>query len=272
MEHVALIFPPKREASVKAAKEAFEILSSCRIQVLSQFPGMLGTGAMLLHEDSRIDAIVSLGGDGTVLRCVQMAISSTAPVLGINLGQTGFLTETEGSCLEEALFRLVRSEYSIRTLPLLHVHAQEDWYALNDCTLLRTAHQRLPRIQISVDGHLADEFQADGVVIATPTGSTGYALSAGGPLIVPGTDCLVVTPVCPHKLSHRPMIIPGTSTVDVHMVEDPESMGMLQVDGVTVCSYEARGVFRVKRSDQSIRFISFGEQDFFEAVRNKLIR
>lgn len=217
------------------------------------------------------DAIISLGGDGTILRGVQYAARCGVPLLGVNLGRKGFLAEIEPQGLEDALRRLIAGEYTLDERPLLQASFQgKRWLALNDVVVSRGGYARLIGVTTLVDGETAGRYLADGVIVATPTGSTGYSLSAGGPVVSPRVDCMVVTPVCAHSLQHRPCVVGGSSVIRLELDSDEEQTASLQVDGQSRATMTAGMQVEICRSEQKVRFIRMQPEQFFGVVRSKL--
>ncbi|MBR6955030.1 MAG: NAD(+)/NADH kinase [Clostridia bacterium] len=219
----------------------------------------------------RPEALVALGGDGTVLWAARAAVRLDVPLLGINLGQVGFLAEVEAAGMEEALAALLAGDYSLEERPLLSVRAGDvAREALNDVVVSRGGYPRLIRVQAVVDGCPAGTCRADGLVVATPTGSTGYSLSAGGPIVAPGVDCMILTPICAHSLQHRPQVVPGGAVVSLRLDPGEPSTASLQVDGEDCALLHAGDRVEIRRSPRRVRFIRMGQQDFFDVVHRKL--
>ena len=217
------------------------------------------------------DALVSLGGDGTILRGVQYAAQWNVPLLGVNLGRKGFLAEIEPQGLEEALQRLIAGDYALEERPLLSASfGGERWLALNDVVVSRGGYARLIGIETLVDGEMAGRYLADGVIVATPTGSTGYSLSAGGPVVSPRVDCMVVTPICAHSLQHRPIVVGGSSAIRLALDNDDEQTASLQVDGQSRATLTGGMSVEIARSERKARFIRVQPEQFFGLVRGKL--
>ncbi|MEE9207753.1 MAG: NAD(+)/NADH kinase, partial [Gemmatimonadota bacterium] len=189
-----------------------------------------GSEEVLGSATPRVDTLLTLGGDGTLLRGAQIAGPIGVPVLGCNLGQLGFLTAGARSDLESMLRRLVAQEFHEEERTALDIEVKlsgagkgdgavttSSYYALNDAVVHQTGLARLIRLHVHVDGEEVGQYSADGIVISSATGSTAYSLSAGGPILVPTLDALVATPICPHSLAIRPLVVPSTSTIRVEL-------------------------------------------------------
>ena len=224
-----------------------------------------------------VDAIFVFGGDGTVLRALSRFARYDLPVLGVNLGRLGFLLETQTQEMAQALDMLIAGEYSIERRMMLHVEAQcgealVSAYAVNEVSISRGMSQRMIALDALVGKTLVDHYIADGVVVASPTGSTGYSLSAGGPIVSPDVDCFVLNPICPHTLQSRPIVLPDTSrvTLRIDMIEEREGI-QLSIDGQLVCCMRNREQVTVSRAGHDALLIRFPkERNFFSLLKDKL--
>ena len=215
------------------------------------------------------EAILSVGGDGTLLRanCVSMQLG--LPLLGVNMGRVGFLTELEMDQLEAAFQKLAADDYVIQERMMLKVmHGSHVSYALNDVVVSRGGYARLIGLNACVDGDLVGRFMADGLIVSTPTGSTGYSLSAGGPIICPEVECMLLTPVCAHSLQHRPVVTSPYQTIDIQLADTAK--GMVSVDGQETFELYADETLTITRSDVPARFIRIEPRSFFSTIRIKL--
>lgn len=217
------------------------------------------------------DVIIALGGDGTLLRGAQYAVKWNALLLGINLGRVGFLTEIEPDGLEEALRCVLSGSYEVDHRSVLKVESGgQTWYGLNDAVITRGGYARLITINALVDGNSAGHYVADGLVVATPTGSTGYSLSAGGPIVAPQVDCMVITPVCAHTLQHRPAVVGGDSHIRLELLPDAEQTASLQVDGQSCATLTAGMYADITKDHRQLHLIRIKPLHFFQLVRDKL--
>jgi NAD+ kinase len=220
------------------------------------------------------DVIISFGGDGTLLIGARYALKYNVPLLGINLGTVGFLTEEEPEHLEEALTAIAEQDYQTEQRSLLHIenhHTGEQFYALNDAVITRGGYARLIRVDTSVDGKEFSSYTADGIIVATPTGSTGYSLSAGGPIVEPGMNCMIITPVCPHSMQHRPCIVSENADIRLLLNPDREQTAELQIDGQNMGRLRAGDEIHVKGTEKKINLIRIHPFDFFSLAHRKLI-
>lgn len=222
------------------------------------------------------DALLVLGGDGTILRAVGHMGERILPILGVNIGTLGFLTECEPEALDESIARLAAGAYEVELRMLLSARLDGDdavFTALNDVVISRGSFTRVVQTDAFVDGALAARYSGDGTIIASPTGSTAYSLSAGGPIIAPGLDCIILAPICPHTLSSRPMIVSAASQARLLLRPRGEDGGMLlAVDGAQRRILHDDAQIHIRRSERRLPFVRFGEGRFFELLRNKLTK
>lgn len=271
---VALLVHGKRADAVAYARKATAYLHAAGAHVLAEDDAavLLGDAVTPFSDaDGDVDVVISLGGDGTLLRGAQYAMRWDAELLGINLGRVGFLAEVEPDAMEEALQAVIEKAYDTETRPMLKVQSGgSTWYALNDVVVSRGGYARLITINALVDGESSGRYVADGIVVATPTGSTGYSLSAGGPIVSPRVDCMVITPICAHTLQHRPAVVDGNARICLQLLPDDEQSASLQVDGQARTVLTGGMHVDVCRDTRSIRLIRIRKGHFFQLVRDKL--
>lgn len=228
-------------------------------------------------ELGKTDAIVVFGGDGTVLRALGSYVESGVPILGVNLGRLGFLMEIEPDELPGAISQLISGNYVIENRMMLHVTVQGGGkivtqYATNEVAVSRAMSQRMIALDAFVGDTLVDHYIADGVVLASPTGSTGYSLSAGGPIVSPDVPCFVLSPICPHTLQSRPIVLPAGEriTLRLNMKEVREGI-QLSVDGQNVCQMHNDDQVTVVRSPFDAKLIRFTrKRNFYSLLKDKL--
>lgn len=228
--------------------------------------------------------VIMLGGDGTLLAIGRIFAQFDTPILSVNLGSLGFLTEVRLSSLYDTLAGWCENCCVIDTRTMLHAELWRDgvressFEAVNDIVLSKSSIARMAEFTVELEGQLAARFRADGVIVATPTGSTAYTLAANGPILVPGVDALVITPICPHLLTLRPMVVPGSAALTLR-VEGPKSEGpkgaltnqtVLTVDGQQAVDLRTGDELRCHRSDYTIKLVRLSGNGFFDALRSKL--
>ena len=266
-----MILHSKRQDAMACAARAAAFLKANRADVSAEDEFAQDLGVTPFSEVERVDVLVTLGGDGTLLRGVQYAFQWEAPLLGINMGRVGFLTEAEPQDIEKALQAVIDGCCEIEERPVLHVESGgQHWHALNDVVLSRGGRARLTTINAWVDGELSGRYVADGVVVATPTGSTGYSLSAGGPIVSPKVECMVITPICAHTLQHRPTVVHGGAHIVLELLPDDAQTASLQVDGQSCVELCSGMRSEIRMDARPIRLIRLKPQNFFQLVRDKL--
>ena len=234
-----------------------------------------GAGAKLI-QPADLDAIVTLGGDGTLLRAARTVNERPVPILGINLGHLGFLTCCPADALEDALRRLATGDYVVEPRMTLDARVRDAtgaeraaWRALNDVVLHKGGFARVVTMWVQANGETVAHYSADGIVVATPTGSTAYNLSAGGPVVFPTLETILVTPVSAHTLALRPLVLPPTSEVTVRVEDGPQEL-LVTVDGQVGATFARGETLVVQRSAHPVPIVRFPESSFFATMREKL--
>lgn len=224
-----------------------------------------------------LDVLLTLGGDGTLLRGARSLDGANTPVLGINLGRVGFLTTASSQSLDWALDALVRRAYAteprLALLPTLvdkEGKSRSEPTVLNDVVVHKGGVARVVRLRVSVDGDDVGQYSADGIVVATPTGSTAYSLSAGGPIVVPGVDAIVVTAICPHTLAVRPLVLPADVAVSIEPIPPWTEEVLVSFDGQVSTTIQPGERVLVRRAARPVLLIRLGPEGFFTRMRNKL--
>jgi NAD+ kinase len=231
-------------------------------------------GTTLEDIPDQADIILVFGGDGTMLRVARSIRGRAAPILGVNLGSLGFLTETTLEDLYPALERVLEGKHSLDRRDMLKISVcrggeeVENHHALNDAVINSGALARLIHMDAFVEEDYIATFPADGMIISTPTGSTAYSLSAGGPVLYPQLDSVVMTPICSHTLTNRPLVIPAQSNIRVVVKAGKEVM--LTIDGQIGVPLEEGDEVRCTRSEYGVELIQAGRKDFFDVLREKL--
>ncbi|HEY9479813.1 MAG TPA: NAD(+)/NADH kinase [Gemmatimonadaceae bacterium] len=231
--------------------------------------------AEALRDPLGIDALMTLGGDGTMLRGARFVGERPIPILGVNLGRLGFLTACGGGAeeLEMALERYIAGDYVVQRRMALAGHTSrnesDQWRALNDIVLHKGGFARVVHLKVWVNGELIGAYAADGLIISTPTGSTAYSLSAGGPVVVPTVESIVVTPISPHTLAVRPVVLPPSADVAVRADDGPEEL-LVTVDGQVGATFTADDTLLVRRAERPVLVVHFRDSTFFSRMRRKL--
>jgi len=230
-----------------------------------------------LEPKTSIDCLLTLGGDGTLLRGARALNGANVPVLGVNLGRVGFLTTASTQNLDWALDALVRRAYA--TEPRLGLlpsivdkagRARTEPLVLNDVVVHKGGVARVVRLRVAVDGDDVGQYSADGIIVSTPTGSTAYSLSAGGPIVVPGVDAIVLTAICPHTLAVRPLVLPSAVTVSIEPIPPWTEEVLVSFDGQVGTTIQPGERLLVKRAERAVLLIRLGPEGFFARMRKKL--
>ena len=244
------------------------------ICVNDELAGALERSSLCVDAFEGCDLLMVLGGDGTILSALDRAIPYDIPILGINLGRLGFLTELETNDLDDALInRVLAGDFAVDTRMTMCVEGQDDTYmfALNDIIITRaTPTVRVLSLEYEADGALLDCISGDGLIVATATGSTAYSLSAGGPVVWPGLDCFVLTPVCPHTLNARPLVLSSEHRITVRMLDDRGgAQAVLDGRRVIQLNGESRSI-TICRSQRQARFVRLKDRNYLALLRSKL--
>ena len=218
------------------------------------------------------DIVLSFGGDGTLLNTARVLGSSDTPILGVNIGRLGFLTRVEVDDIQEAIRAIEEGLYETEKRLALEAHIEghaDILRALNEILITRTGSAQMISIEVEVDGTFLNRYWADGLIVATSTGSTAYSLSVGGPIIAPGSGVVVVTPVGPHTLTVRPIILADDSEIVVR-VKTPEASYAVAADGSGPTLDQADVPVTIRRSARGVQLVKLPDQDYFDTLRRKL--
>lgn len=237
-----------------------------------------GAAHFALDDPRSVDALLTLGGDGTLLRGARLLAGHPAPILGVNLGKLGFLTSCGAGVgeAEAALRALASGDYAAEARMTLAARAldaqgveRRRWFALNDVVLHKGGFARVLRLRVSADGDTIASYAADGIVVSTPTGSTAYSLSAGGPVVVPTVESIILTPVSPHTLAIRPLVLPPTAQIELQAIDGPEEL-LVTVDGQVGTTFASGETLTVCRAPHPVAIVRFPGTTFFALLRQKL--
>lgn len=225
------------------------------------------------------DCMIVLGGDGTVLQAARLTKRQRIPIIGVNLGTLGYMTEIETSALEESLERLISGDYIQESRMMLNGRisfldggVREDW-ALNDIVISRSGSLQIIKFNIFVNGQFLNDYSADGVIVTTPTGSTGYNLSAGGPLVEPGAKLIMLTPICPHTLNQRSIILSCEDVIEIEIPKCREGKGQTveaSFDGSHMIPLRTGDRLRIVRSEETTEFLKLNQVSFLEVLHRKM--
>lgn len=221
---------------------------------------------------SEADLVIAVGGDGTLLHAAQQVARSVTPLLGINRGRLGFLTDISPDRVIASVDAILAGHYvsEQRTMLRVQVPGHDESIALNDVVIQREGHARTIDVETFVDGIFVNTHNGDGLIIATPTGSTAYALSGGGPILEPSLEALVIVPICPHTLSDRPIVIDGDSRVQVRLRRRARSTAVITCDGHSIAQVRPGQMAEVSISEHRSHLLHPEDYDYFRILRSKL--
>ncbi|MFQ5450529.1 MAG: NAD(+)/NADH kinase [Nitrospinaceae bacterium] len=240
--------------------------------------------AKIIHEPSEwdksdipslVDLIIVLGGDGTLLSLVRIVHAHNVPILPVNLGSLGFLTEIALPDLYPTLRKMLDHQYRLEQRMLLNASLWRgdkkvgDYHVLNDVVINKGALARIVHLHVRVDNQYMTSYRADGLIIATPTGSTAYSLSAGGPIIHPSMHALVLSPICPFTLTNRPIVIPDRSHIQVELTTQKEDV-RVTLDGQEGCDMFTGDILKIKKARTSLKLVQATGKNYYQILRKKL--
>jgi NAD+ kinase len=228
-----------------------------------------------LHREIKsADVLICFGGDGTILHASKIATKHRVPILGVNMGTMGFMAELEASDLD-MLVRLAQGDYRVERRMMLRVTVQNegkilfDDTALNDAAITKGAVARVIQMSVECDGVEATEFSGDGVIVATPTGSTAYSMSAGGPIVEPSAQNLIITPICAHAIQAKSIVTAPSRVITVKIGKMGRRNAFLSVDGGRAFRLNPGDVITVRKAEQETRLIRMKQTSFYEIINNK---
>ena len=266
-ERITVFYNEKKPQNRPWAEKAAAWLTAHGIaaQIITSFENLTAT-----------QLLICMGGDGTILRGARAAAPLDVPILGINCGTLGFLTAGEKDNLTDLLTDLLAGNYTLQKRLMLQACVfspngeKQSFLALNDC-VLRAEKPRALTVETTFNDQKVAAYFGDGVLVSTPTGSTAYALAAGGPIVAPGVEVLLVTPICPHTLTQRPLILPTTGELNLHpLLKTPQEGAFLSIDGQTNISLLPGTRVQITRSSFHTSLIKFQQRDFFSLLHRKL--
>ncbi|HZP06638.1 MAG TPA: NAD(+)/NADH kinase [Terracidiphilus sp.] len=280
MVRVAIVCKPHKEELARILPELIAWLREHGYDPILDDEGGKYTDAAPSVDRAELPAhgpglVIVLGGDGTLLSVARIFAAVGTPILSVNLGYLGFLTEVRLSELYPTLESWCTGCHTVDRRAMLHAALRRDggehssYTALNEIVVSKGDIARMGDFTVELDGKMVARFRADGVIVSTPTGSTAYTLAANGPILTPDVDALVVTPICPHLLTLRPIVVPGDASLTVRLEGVPD-LALLTVDGQQAIRLVKGDEIRCRRSGHTVNLIRLSESGFFEALRTKL--
>ena len=272
---IGLIPNEEKKQSFKLAKEIISFLSSHNVTLVTddQFAEELGLKALSKVKPSKVDLIIGMGGDGTMLHLFHKYEKLDIPLLGINLGDVGFMADIPVEEMQENLHEIISKKYRIQERMVLEgcLGGSFPILAANDLVFHRGKNHSMIELAIYVDGNYFNTFRADGLIIATPTGSTAYSLAAGGPILAPQLDGFALTPICPHTISYRPTVITADHEIEIKYLSHLKDPIEVWADGIEAKPMYADEIVKVKKSKKKFKLIKLDRHDFYSILRTKLM-
>lgn len=270
---IALFPNEKKKHSFELAIQIREFFEAKDISVAAEDEKAASIGAMPLSsvDPNEIKFLISMGGDGTLLRISHQYSHLDAPILGINLGHLGFMADIPSSDIFPSLTDLLNGDYTVENrLALAASGSRKDLLrAVNDIVLHRAHNYSLIELAIQVDGIYINTFVADGIIVATPTGSTAYSLAAGGPILAPTLDAVVITPICPHTISNRPIVLTPDRKIEIQYISTYDPIDV-RADGLDTMSLKSGDSVSIQRSSQPFKIVNLHRHEYFSTLRKKL--
>ena len=280
LKAIAVVVGPQRPDAIDVVRELLAWCKRYNVELRSHPDLAADVGcAPFAVEDNEIsadvDLVVAVGGDGTMLRAARLVGTRHIPVLGVNFGWLGYLTEFTLTELFVALDGVREGSFQVDERMMLEVALNRGGRlislsrALNDAVINKAAPARIIELECRIDNYFVNTFRADGMIVATPTGSTAYSLSAGGPIVYPSLSAIVITPICPHTLSNRPVVVPGDCVVELSIKRASEDIS-LTIDGHEAIELHQEDQIVLRRSETRFAMLRPASRDYFEVLRTKL--
>ena len=266
----------KKNASlqeISVVQDLIAVLAKTSMQIFSETGSNLQLATEKTHDDfqNTIDLLIVFGGDGTLLGAARKFIASEIPLLGINLGTLGFLTDINIENFESVIHDILKGEFVVEERSLVEAHfANQEVFGLNEILIHSGSYAQLMRYRLLIDGQMVYEQRSDGLIIATPTGSTAYALSAGGSIIHPELDLWNIIPMMSQSLSSRPLIVSNHKSLEIQLIQGPLDHAMICVDGQNDIPIQYDDSIIIRKKTAALRIIHPADNDFYEACREKL--
>lgn len=270
---VGVMWNPKKSAGLPLARRVINVLEEHAVAL--RLDAGLASAFRRTSADNFTDCdlLCVLGGDGTLLSALDVAIPNDIPMLGVDLGRVGFLSEVEPDDIEEDFERLFAGEGFLEERMIMEISGENSdrMFALNEICVMRRGHTvGILSLELMVNGTLLDRISGDGLIVASATGSTAYSLSAGGPIVSPGLDCFVLTPVCPHTMSARPFVASANDKISVRVLGDASATQAVLDGRRTLELSEERSQITIVKGVRKARFVRLQERDYFGLLRKKL--
>ncbi len=276
---IGILTKPKFPEAKSTLQDVVDWLRARSINVMVDTTSAILLGEQEAYQEvplaMKADVLLILGGDGTMLNAARLAGERGIPILGVNMGGLGFLTEVRLESLYPSLERVFANDFVLdeRLMLRTHIHRPGETVAqgdvLNDVVINKGTLARMIELKIAIQGRFVTNLRGDGLIISSPTGSTAYSLSAGGPIIDPAVHSLILTPICPHTLTHRPLIVPGNVEIEVTLTSKDDG-AMATLDGQVGVSIAQGDTVVIQTSEHRTRLIRFPESNYYDVLRAKL--
>jgi NAD+ kinase len=251
-----------------------DFLHQNQVKVYTESPMASSFGVLPLSEinPSELDFMIAMGGDGTILHLAHKYLEHSVPILGVNLGHLGFMADVPIEDLLPSLKDLLEGKFVIENRIVLEglSHEGKKTFAINDFVIHRAHNPSLVKFSIHLDDLYLNTFEADGVIIATPNGSTAYSLAAGGPILSPGLDGIVITPICPHTISNRPIVLTSSNSIKIEYLSDKAPPIEVIADGLQKFELHPSHIFKFHKSHLTFKLVNLTRRDYYSTLRTKL--
>lgn len=269
---IALFPNEQKKQSYDLARKIFDFLRTHDVTVVAEDEkaDQIGCKKLSSIAPQDIKFMITMGGDGTILRLTSKYSDLDAAIVGINLGNLGFMADVPISDIFPSLQDLIEGKYQVEERMMLETsNGSQSCHAVNDIVVHRSLNYSLVALDVHIDGQYLNTFKADGIVISTPNGSTAYSLSAGGPIICPPIEAIAITPICPHTISNRPIIVGADRTIEIEYISNYDPIEV-RADGIDHFNLEKGQKLSIKKSSRVFKLVNLLRQDYFSTLRTKL--
>ncbi|MFA6118985.1 MAG: NAD(+)/NADH kinase [Parachlamydiales bacterium] len=271
---IALFPNEEKKTSFDIAKQIVTFLKKHNIEVVSEDEKAkaLGIRSISHINQNEIKFLITMGGDGTILRLANKFSQIDAAILGINLGNLGFMADIPQDDIFPSLEDLISNKFTIENRMMLEgrTNNNESFLAANDIVFHRALNPSLIELAIYTDNTYVNTFSSDGIIIATPNGSTAYSLSAGGPILSPQLEAFLITQICPHTISNRPLVLTADHEIEIKYISKSKKPIMVHADGITSYEMQTDQTFKIKKSKKFFKLVKLKRHDYYSTLRSKL--
>lgn len=279
IKRIGIVAKRNKPEAIDTIRELIPFLSERGIETIldAETAGLSGESSSLSGEDipKESDMVIVLGGDGTLLHAARLVGKEEIPILGVNLGSLGFLTDVALEELYKTIEKVLSGDFKTEERMMLKAVVTEadgktfDLSVLNDVVINKGVLARIINLEVMVNGAYLTTYNADGLIVSTPTGSTGYSLSAGGPVVHPTLSAIIINPICPHSLTNRPILVPDDSVIEIRLLSGDSDV-FVTLDGQVGVDFAEGNSVVVSKSERKVRLIEPPERDYYDVLRTKL--